>query len=311
MKTSLLFLCLAAAAWAQEPSANQAPSAKQESPVFTVDVQLVRLLATVKDTAGNLVGALEAKDFTVTDDGVPQEIAVFEHNTAQPLSITILIDTSGSTAKDLKYETTSVLKFLNALVREGNPRDAVSLYSFSYDVTLIQPFTRRVSQVENNLKLLRPEGGTSLYDAVYLAAPPLRAREGRHVIVAMTDGGDTTSAKKYKDALDAAQKADAVFYPVVVVPITNPAGRNTGGEHALETLAEGTGGRAFYPSVGPELDRAFADILRDLRTQYLLGYYPRGVAAGDGKFHTVRLELPGRQDLRISTRAGYYGEVSR
>ena len=298
MKTALLFLALAGAISAQE------------APIFKVDVQLVRLLATVKDAAGNLIGALEAKDFTVSDNGVQQEIAVFEHNTAQPLSVTILLDTSGSTAKDLKYETASVLKFLNALVREGNPRDAVSLYTFNYDVTLIHAFTRRLSQLENSLKFLRAEGGTSLYDAVYLAASPLRSREGRHVFVAITDGGDTTSAKKYQDALDAAQKADAVFYPVVVVPITNDAGRNTGGEHALETLAAGTGGRPFYPSVGTELDRVFAEILRDLRTQYLVGYYPHGVAT-DAKFHTVRLELARRPDLRVSTRAGYYGGVSR
>ena len=304
MKTVLLFLALAGTMTAQEPSA------KQDAPIFKVDVQLVRLLATVKDTAGNLVGTLEAKDFAVSDNGVQQEIAVFEHNTAQPLSVTILLDTSGSTAKDLKYETASVLKFLNALVREGNPRDAVSLYTFNYDVTLIHAFTRGLSQLENSLKFLRAEGGTSLYDAVYLAANPLRAREGRHVFVAITDGGDTTSAKKYQDALDAAQKADAVFYPVVVVPITNDAGRNTGGEHALETLAAGTGGRPFYPSVGAELDRVFAEILRDLRTQYLVGYYPHGVAT-DGKFHTVHLELPRRPDLRVSTRAGYYGGVSR
>jgi len=272
---------------------------------------LVRLLATVKDADGELVGSLESRDFAVTDNGVAQEIAVFEHNTAQPLSVTLLLDTSGSTGKDLKYETASVLKFLSALVREGNPNDAVSLYTFNYEVTLMDSFTRRLTRVEDHLRFLKPEGGTSLYDAMYLAAPPLRNREGRHVFVAITDGGDTTSAKKYQDALDAAQKADAVVYPVVVVPITNPAGRNTGGEHALETLAASTGGRAFYPTVGPELDRVFADILRDLRAQYLIGYYPHGVATDNGQFHTVRLDIPRRPYLRISTRAGYYGEVSR
>jgi Ca-activated chloride channel family protein len=196
-------------------------------------------------------------------------------------------------------------------VQEGNPRDAVSLYTFNYEVTLVDSFTRRVNRIEDHLKFLKPEGGTSLYDAMFLAAPRLREREGRHIFVAVTDGGDTTSSKKYQDALDAAQKADAVVYPIVVVPITNPAGRNTGGEHALETLASSTGGRTFYPSVGPELDRVFFDILRDLRTQYLLGYYPHGVTTGDGKFHTVRLDVPRRKDLRISTRAGYYGDVSR
>ena len=126
----------------------------------------------------------------------------------------------------------------------------------------------------------------------------------------VTDGGDTTSSKKFSDARAAAQRADAVFYPIVIVPISNPAGRNIGGEHALETLAESTGGRTFYPTV-EQLDRTFADILRELRTQYLIAYYPRGPLAGDGKFHTVRLELPQRPDLHISTRSGYYGVVSR
>jgi Ca-activated chloride channel family protein len=282
-----------------------------QEPVFKVDVHLVRLLATVKNDAGDLVGSLEAKDFTVSDNGVSQRIAVFEHQTTQPLSVALLIDTSASTAKDLKYETASIVKFLNALVEEGNPDDAASLYSFNDQVTLVNSFTRRTSRIEENLKFLKADGGTSLYDAIYLASPALRDRDGRHVIVAVTDGGDTTSSKKFADSLDAAQKADAVVYPIVVVPITNPAGRNTGGEHALETLAASTGGRTFYPSVGAQLDRAFTEILRDLRTQYLIGYYPRGVPTGDGKFHTVRLEIPKRKDLRISTRTGYYGEVSR
>src|SRR5258708_36819651 len=95
-----------------------------------------------------------------------------------------------------------------------------------------------------------------------------------------------------------ALKADAIFYPIVVVPITNDAGRNTGGEHALETLAASTGGRAFYPSVGDSLDRAFEEILRDLRTQYLIGYYPPGVIAGDAHFHALPADLPRRRGLR-------------
>jgi Ca-activated chloride channel family protein len=283
----------------------------QQEPNFKIDVQLVRLLVTVKNAEGDLVGALEARDFKLLDNGVAQEIAVFEHQTTQPLSVTLLIDTSGSTAKDLKYETGSLAKFLNALVREGNPEDAASLYSFNDQVTLLNSFTRRLTRLEDSLKPLKADSGTSLYDAIYLSTSALRDREGRHVIVVVTDGGDTTSTKKFSDARIAAQKADAIFFPIVVVPITNPAGRNIGGEHALETLADSTGGRAFYPTVGPELDLTFADILRELRTQYLIGFYPRGVSAGDGKFHAVRLELPKRKDLRISTRTGYYGVVSR
>lgn len=277
---------------------------------FKIDVQLVRLLVTVKNPAGDLVGNLEARDFSVFDNGVAQTITVFEHQTTQPLSVTLLIDTSGSTAKDLKYEIVSLTKFLNALLREGNPQDAASLYSFNDEVTLLNSFTRRLTRLEDNLKPLKSDSGTSLYDAIYLSSSALRDRDGRHVIVVVTDGGDTTSTKKYADARAAAQRADAIFFPIVVVPISNPAGRNTGGEHALETLAASTGGRAFYPTVA-ELDRTFTDILRELRTQYLIGYYPRGATVGDGKFHTVRLELPRHKDLQISTRTGYYGVVSR
>jgi len=277
---------------------------------FKLDVQLVRLLVTVKNPAGDLVGSLESRDFELFDSGVKQNISVFEHQTNQPLSVTLLIDTSGSMDKDLKVATGSLAKFLNALVKEGNPDDAASLYSFNDQVTLLNSFTRRLTRLEDSLRPLKGDAGTSLYDAIYLSTSALRDRDGRHVIVVVTDGGDTTSTKKFSDARAAAQRADAVFYPIVIVPIANPAGRNIGGEHALETLAESTGGRTFYPTL-EQLDRAFADILRELRTQYLIGYYPRGPLAGDGKFHTVRLELPRHTDLRISTRTGYYGVVSR
>jgi Ca-activated chloride channel family protein len=157
--------------------------AQDSNPNFKIDVQLVRLLVTVKNAAGDLVGSLNSPDFRLFDNGVPQEIAVFEHQTLQPLSVTLLIDTSGSTAKDLKYETTSLGRFLNALLREGNPDDAASLYSFNDEVTLLNSFTRRLTRLEDNLRPLKADAGTSPYYAIYLASSPLRDREGRHVIV--------------------------------------------------------------------------------------------------------------------------------
>jgi Ca-activated chloride channel family protein len=277
---------------------------------FKLDVQLVRLLVSVKNPAGDLVGSLESRDFELFDSGIKQNISVFEHQTNQPLSVTLLIDTSGSMAKDLKVATVSLAKFLGALVKEGNPEDAASLYSFNDEVTLLNSFTRRLTRLEDSLKPLKADAGTSLYDAIYLSTSALRSRDGRHVVVVVTDGGDTTSTKKYSDALSSILHAEAVLYPIVIVPITNPAGRNIGGEHALETLSRSSGGRMFYPTV-EQRDGAFSDILRELRTQYLTGYYPHGPLAGDGKFHRVRLELPQRPDLRISTRSGYYGVVSR
>ena len=285
-------------------------SPEQSSTTFKVDVQLVRLLVTVKNSAGELVGYLDPKEFTVYDDDVPQQISVFEHNTTQPLSVALMIDSSGSTGKDLHYETTSVSKFLKAFFSEGNPQDMVAFYSFNWQVTLLSSFTRRQARIEDSMRYLHPDGGTSLYDSVYLAGRDIRNRDGRHVMVAVTDGGDTTSSKKYADALESAQRADAVIYPIVVVPTTNDAGRNTGGEHALETLAASTGGRIFMPSVGDQLDNAFAEILRDLRSQYLIGYYPRDLPRDSPRFHKVRVELK-RKDLRVSTRTGYYENVSR
>ena len=277
---------------------------------FKVDVKLVRLLVTVKDSKGTLMGSLEKPDFTVYDSGVKQEVAVFEHHTALPLSVALLIDTSGSTATNLRYETTSLEKFLRALIREGNPNDAVALYAFNDDVTRLNSFTRREERLSESLRTLKAQAGTSLYDAVHLASRDLNGREGRHVIVAVTDGGDTTSVKKYADAFESAQNADAILYPILVVPITNDAGRNLGGERALDSLASGTGARVFQPMGAAELDAAFTQILRDLRTQYLVGYYPRNLPADAPKFHPVRVELS-RKDLRATTRTGYYGDASR
>jgi Ca-activated chloride channel family protein len=277
---------------------------------FHTNVRLVRLLVNVKNPAGELVGSLEKEEFSVFDNGVPQEIAVFEHYTNKPLSVAVLVDASGSTAKDWQYEVKSIRKFLDALFREGNERDMAALYTFNYDVTMQRDFTRNAKRLEDSLRFVKPEGGTSLYDAIYHASRDLQKRDGRRVVVLVSDGGNTTSSRPYKDAKEAAQRADEVMYPIVVVPIENDAGRNTGGEHALQTLASDTGGRWFYPTIGEKLDQAFVEILRDLRAQYMVGYYPKGADAESPNFHTVRVDMK-RKDLRAQTRTGYYGEESR
>jgi Ca-activated chloride channel family protein len=284
---------------------GRAPNAQEN--VFRVDVKLVRILATVKTTSGELAGDLGKTDFQIFDNGVPQAIAVFERHTEQPLSVAVLVDISASTGIDLKYEVESVSRFLRALFSEGNPKDAAELYSFNSDTTLLTSFSRRMDRFERELKALRATGGTSLYDALCFAAASLEEREGRRVIVVITDGGDTTSAKTFHQALEAAQMADAVIYPILVMPVTNDPGRNIGGENALTLFAQGTGGRVFAPSVGPALDQAFADILRDLRTQYLLGYYPKNLPPAKERFHRLDIKVS-RPDLRVLARSGYYGE---
>ncbi len=292
----LLAILLASLAEAQKP------------PTFTANVQLVRLLVNVKNASGELVGSLEREQFNVFDCNVAQKIEVFERYTTKPLSVAVLVDTSGSTAKDWQLEVRSLGKFLKALFGEGNERDTAAVYTFNYDV-MAGNFGRDARRMENSLRSIKPEGGTSLFDAIHYAGQDLQHRDGRRVIVLLSDGGNTTSSRSFKDALEAAQRADAVMYPVVVVPIENDAGRNTGGEHALQTLARSTGGR-WLPATLAELDTAFAEILRDLRAQYMIAYYPRSLPAQPPAFHPVRVELQ-RKDLQAQTRAGYYGEEPR
>lgn len=280
--------------------------AQSEPARFHSDVRLVRLLVNVKNQKGDLVGSLDKDQFTVIDDNVPQEIKVFERYTTTPLSVALLVDTSGSARIDWTLETRSLNKFLKALFGEGNERDAATLFTFNYDIIQQSDFTRNAKRLEDRLRDIKPEGGTSLYDAIYHAAIHLQPREGRHVMVLVTDGGNTTSSKQYGEARQAAQRADAVMYPIVVVPIQNDAGRNTGGEHALQQMAADTGGRWFDATLA-DLDRTFDEILRDLRAQYMVGYYPKDARQG---FHQVHVELK-RPDLRAQTRTGYYGEDPR
>lgn len=275
--------------------------------VFKVDVRLVRLIATVKDSAGKPVGGLAKEDFSVFDNGAKQTISLFERHTSQPLSVAILIDNSGSTGKEMKYQTESVQRFVKALFKEGNPDDMASLISFNWQVREEVPFSRGALRFEDKLKKLRGEAGTSLYDAIYLTSERIQEREGRRVMVVVTDGADTVSNKNYHDALRSAHEADAVVYGILSMPITNDAGRHIAGEHALFGIAQSTGGKTFTPGL-TGLDLAFEEILRDLRTQYLIGFYPKNVPLTKDPFHRIEIRhsQPG---LRVVSRTGYYGEA--
>jgi Ca-activated chloride channel family protein len=297
---------LLSAAFAQQPSPPPAYPSNPEP--IRVNVRLVPVVATVKDPAGALVGSLEKADFSIRDNGIPQEIAVFERRTEQTLSVALLIDNSGSTAKDLKYEVDSVARFLHALFREGNPEDTVGLFSFNYEIVRQHPFSRNTVSMEHSLRGLKGDAGTALYDAIYLAAGELQHRKGRRAIVIVTDGGDTVSNKDFHAALEAAQLTDSVIYPILVVPIENDAGRNIGGENALTGLARGTGGRVFVPSLGAAMDRAFDQIIRELRTQYFLAFYPQNVPLTKDRFHRLEVQVS-RPQLQVLSRSGYYGDA--
>ncbi len=277
----------------------------QPPTTFSVGVNLVHILASVHDENGAIITNLKKSDFQLSVDGVPQRISVFERNTSLPLSVAVLIDTSASTRIDIHYEEDSVLKFIAALLSAGNPSDTFALYSFNWRTSLEADFSRNQHRAERALHSLKGEGGTSLYDALYLASDNLADREGRHVMVVVTDGDDTTSYKHFNDALKAVQRADIVVYPIVAVPIENDAGREVGGEHALATLAAASGGHIFYPAGFSQLNAAFSDILKDLRTQYLLGFYPASIEQTPGTYHPISVTV-NQSNLKVISRSGYY-----
>jgi Ca-activated chloride channel family protein len=222
--------------------------------------------------------------------------------------VAVLIDVSGSTAKDLKFEIDSASRFLHVLLAEGNPEDRIALYSFDDAVRMVHNYTHDFASLDAKLKKVAGSAGTSLWDAIYLTSKDLEPRQGRKVMVIISDGGETTSRYDSHQALQAAQLADTVIYPVIIMPITNAAGRNVGGENALKFMADGTGGRTFLASLGKLLDKAFDDIVTELRTEYFIGFYPRGVPLPRDPFHRLTVTVK-RPELQVSARNGYYGEA--
>jgi Ca-activated chloride channel family protein len=275
------------------------------APTFTSDVHLVRMLATVRDAAGGIAGKLTRGDFTIQDDSVDQEISIFEATTEQPLSVAVLIDCSASTRRAHRTELDSVRAFVQSLFKSGNPEDSASLYSFNADVTQEAAWTRAVDRFDRALGRLESDGATALYDAIRLASEDLALRGGRHVVIIVSDGGDTFSRTTFHQALEAAHIADVVVYSVVIVPVAEEAGRNVGGENALYSLSTSTGGRTFSPGTSHEMDEAFSEILRELRTQYLIGYYTRGIQHTPDRFHEVKVAVK-QPGFTVSTRRGYY-----
>lgn len=287
---------------------RSAASKSETPPNFRSDVRLVPLLATAKDPNGQLIADLDKDEFVLYDNGVKQQISVFEKRTEQPLNVSVMIDISLTTAIRLRQERRSIETFLQSLFASGNEQDTAALYAFNDEVFLLQGFTRDYRRLRRALSGIRSSGGTSLYDALFLAAEAIDDRPGRPIIVVVTDGADNTSRYSISDAIRRLHEADAVVYPIVVVPVEAHAGRSIGGENALYILAQRTGGRVYAAALGPELDQAFSELLRDLRTQYLLGFYPQGAPPTKDGFHELRLETT-RPGLLVQTRGGYYGEV--
>jgi Ca-activated chloride channel family protein len=285
----------------------QTKSESEPETTVKVDVKLVNVFVTVTDDHGAPLARLDKENFSVLEDDKPQKIAIFDRESALPLSIVLAIDTSLSTKKDLPLELSSAKKFAHAILR---PVDALSLYQFSETVEEITSFTSDLKRIDRGVERVHQGAATALYDALYLASQALESREGRKVLLVITDGGDTVSKTDYKEAVRAAQVAEAIVYSIIIVPIEASAGRDTGGEHALIQLSQDTGGKYFYASSVPQLDAAFKQISEELRTQYLLAYYPSQRFA-DSDFRRIEVKVNGAPGTAVVRhRTGYYTSKS-
>ncbi len=305
-----LFACFSwgGVLWAQQTAAPPTKPPDQSRPETTlkVDVNLVNVYVTVTDAHGSPIGGLTKENFVLNEDGHEQKIAVFDRESALPLSIALAVDTSLSTRHDLPLEIASAKRFAQDIVR---PIDALSVYGFSEVVReATRGFTPDLKQIDESLDHIRVGAATALYDAIYLVSRALDKRKGRKVIVLITDGGDTISKIDYKQAVRAAQEAEALVYSIIVVPIESSAGRETGGEHALIQLSEDTGGKYYYATSMAQLDDAFHKISDELRTQYLLAYYPLQ-RTSFSQFRRIEVKVVGVPEspaYRVRHRAGYY-----
>jgi Ca-activated chloride channel homolog len=271
----------------QTPQTPQASTQKQRQPI-RIQTDLVNILASVVDANGEPVIGLPQTAFQVFEENLEQKIVRFEPQTNRPLDLALLVDTSGSATIELKIERDAADRFVKEVVRPG---DRLAVFSFTSDVVQLCNFSDDPKVLENAVHRVEtaPDMGTSLYDAVVLGAQSVR-RQGagrRRALVIITDAGETTSSSTFDATRRAAIASDALLYTVVVRPMKSDAGWNTAGEHAMETITDSTGGAMFYPTNLSELDGIFDQINRELRTQYLLSYYPTPTPPAGSTRHLV------------------------
>jgi VWFA-related protein len=300
------------------PPASDAPPPPQQDEAMTTlheNVNLVDLYFTARDKQGFITN-LAKSDCSLMEDKNPQTIKNFTQEKKLPLTIGLLLDTSGSQQNVLPIEQQSGAEFLRDVL---TPKDEAFLISFDINVDLLADFTNRASEISRAMnKATINTGaatgsvtgngtprGTLLYDAVFLAAhDKLSTEAGRKVIVILTDGEDQGSQETLKSATEAAQKANVIVYVILIADRGFYGGFGYSGDRDMERMATDTGGRVInVGNNGRKLEDAFAQIQDELRTQYLLSYTPTNAKA-DGTYR--KIELSCGKDLKVQTRKGYY-----
>jgi VWFA-related protein len=299
---------------AQQPRPSPTPPVRDQDDTVTIPINRVRLPITVVDKKGNFVPGLTKNDFFVFEDKVPQQIETFSDDLGEvaPLYLVVLMDTSPSAAAKLKFEQESAMNFIYTVVRPR--RDRVLFATFDHEINLRQDFTDKLDLVNRAVFNANKSGNqTALYDAVWqFCDEKLRSVPGRRVLVVITDGEDTYSRANLRDAIDIAQRTETTIFTISTkagflstVPGVEAGTVKDKADRQLVTLAEETGGAAFFTGDMLSLERSFTKISKELRAQYLVTYKPVNDRY-DGSFRKVEIKLAeGRKDLKVRTKHGY------
>jgi len=323
------------------PSPSPTPRNREEVPqdsdeVIKVETNLTSIFFTAADKNKRFISDLKAEDIRVFEDGQPQEVFTFQQNIELPLSIAILIDTSISEQRTLPEEKVAAQAFLESVMRQS--KDEAAIVSFTGDTTLEQGFTGNIDRLRraiDRVEFVPPSGyigggvivngtppisgtnqslagSTAVWDAVWATAEELIATSAEHTrraIILLTDGDDTSSRMKIHEAIERAQKADALIY---AIGIGDRYTFNVN-EGALRKIAEQTGGRAYFPQHERDLRDAFAQIQKDLREQYLVAYSPTNKAR-DGSYRKIEIQVVNpslkQQNLKLNYRVGYFAKTA-
>src|SRR6266403_3347245 len=290
--------------WAQKPAPATGPTTANEDAQdsggqrgrIRVNVNLVNVLASVLDEHNRPAPDLPRDAFQVFEEGVEQKIEVFESETQLPLDLALMIDSSLSAHKEIVFEQEAAGHFIRQVLRPG---DRLAVFAVGESVTQLAGFSDNVATLQAAVRRMPTDSGTSIYDAILLASRSLerRGEDRRRVMILVTDGGETTSRADFDAARKEAVRSGSLLYTIVIRPIKNESGRNTAGEHALETITDTMGGAMFYPDSAQELGAIFDRIDRELRTQYRLGYYPtpRGPA---NTYREIEVKVSGKYQVR-------------
>jgi VWFA-related protein len=293
-----------------EPNKNEPPPPQEQEPI-QLGSRLVNVPFSVTDKRNAFLNDIRQEEIQVLENGRPQEIFQFARLTDLPLTIAVLIDISGSQQFTLPDEKAAASRFLRSFVRPD--KDVVAIVEFRDQAILVQDFTSTLERLERGLEKIRYTpattndntskfGGTSLYDAVHVVCEDLLTRQaGRRTIILLSDGEDTTSQYRLPDAVDRAIRSEVTIYSIGI----GDRFRFNVDEGTLKKLSDQTGGRAYFPKDADSLLTAFRQIEEDLRDQYLVAYYPSNTAL-DGTFRKIEIRVPGRKDIRVRHRFGYY-----